>query len=976
VTTTDSTRLRVYISSTYQDLVEYRSKAAEAIRKIGYEVVGMETYAASDARPVDKCLADVRACDLYVGIFAWRYGFIPPGYDQSITELEYREATASGRERLIFLARDDTAPDEIDPAVLAQVTRLRGELQLAHVTASFSTPDNLATEVAAAVIHSGRRRLESELQDLRDRQTDADQRQQSRPRQKVVNRPPIDVARFVNRDTERGELRSRLFDDDVRMTKVLGRAGSGKTALASSVLGEVDAELRAASSPSDTRLPDGLVYLGARSTGLSLERLESDARKLLSDEDEERLVEAWKSQDATVEQKAETLLAALSGGRYVILLDAADTIVDADLTIVEPGLRAFVEACLRQSDAPRLVLTSRVDVLVPPEVLGAVRTVRVSHGLDPEHAALLLEQLDPDGELGLRGEDRAVLERAAGVVGGVPRALELLAGILQRDPAANLPELLQDEQALGAQTVESLVAEGYRRLDDDEQRVMEALAVLRRPVPATAVAFLLHPWFPGIDVATCLRRLASGYFVTCERRTGECALQALDREHAYRSITDPPGPRALELRAADFYASIRTPPEDWHALADLAPQLAEFDHCRRAGEIDRALGVLQPIDEQHLALWGHYLLLIELRLSVIDAPARADLRAANVASLGAANQVLGRYDDAVRYYRQAAEIARGAGDGATATTYVGHLGRVYRHLGLLDDAIDCFQQALACAEEAGDQGSIAIWSDRVGYAYSYVGRLQEAIELERRAVAIAEQVGDRRTQAAALSNLGLMHQAEGRLDMAQQHQDDSLPITRAVGDRRGEAIVLGRLGGLALLAGDHALAAQRHVEALAVAEGISDRREQSYQLIGLGRARAGTDPPDLAEGARQLEAARALDVPETSFLAALHLGSVLLRRGDAPGAQQAFEDAAARCRARLDRCDRLFSARYALGTALAGLGASIEAVTEYRQALAICPGAGVLRSTLADLEVLRAAGRADVGPCVELLEAELPAGGS
>ena len=166
MTTTDSTRLRVYLSSTYQDLVEHRSKAAEAIRKIGYEVIGMETYAASDARPVDKCLADVRACDLYVGIFAWRYGFIPPGYDRSITELEYREATASGKERLIFLARDDTAPDEIDPAVLAQVTRLRGELQLAHITAGFSTPDNLATEVAAAVIHAGRRRLEDELQDL------------------------------------------------------------------------------------------------------------------------------------------------------------------------------------------------------------------------------------------------------------------------------------------------------------------------------------------------------------------------------------------------------------------------------------------------------------------------------------------------------------------------------------------------------------------------------------------------------------------------------------------------------------------------------------------------------------------------------------------------------------------------------------------------------------------------------------------
>ncbi len=52
----------------------------------------MEDYVASDQRPVDDCLKDVAKSDIYVGIIAWRYGYIPPiEHDNpnqlSITEL-------------------------------------------------------------------------------------------------------------------------------------------------------------------------------------------------------------------------------------------------------------------------------------------------------------------------------------------------------------------------------------------------------------------------------------------------------------------------------------------------------------------------------------------------------------------------------------------------------------------------------------------------------------------------------------------------------------------------------------------------------------------------------------------------------------------------------------------------------------------------------------------------------------------------
>jgi hypothetical protein len=83
---------RVYVSSTFKDLKECREKVIIALKRMGHEDVAMEYYVAQDERPLDKCQKDVASCDLYIGVFAWRYGYVPEGYDKSITELEYREA--------------------------------------------------------------------------------------------------------------------------------------------------------------------------------------------------------------------------------------------------------------------------------------------------------------------------------------------------------------------------------------------------------------------------------------------------------------------------------------------------------------------------------------------------------------------------------------------------------------------------------------------------------------------------------------------------------------------------------------------------------------------------------------------------------------------------------------------------------------------------------------------------------------------
>jgi tetratricopeptide (TPR) repeat protein len=986
---------RVYLSSTYQDLVGFRRKVDEALRQLGYHVVAMEAYVAADARPVDQCVADVRASDVYVGVFAWRYGFVPPGHDRSITELEYEEAGRVGRERLIFMTKEDASwpQNQIDwGAGRERIQNLRAQLALDHMVGFFSTPDDLATKVATAITRWADRQLTAEVDRLRTEQARADP-ERRRSEQRVVNPPPVGVSRFLDRQTQRRSLLDFLTENSIRMVSVVGRAGMGKSALACWVLTNLEADRSRSSWAPEPSAPDGILYLSAHGTGLSLERLYADLRRMLPAEQADILAEAWASQDATLSQKVGTLLDAMGDRRYLILLDGVETVLSDDGGIVDDGLRAFVEACLRRSEAPVLILTSRAHFLVPPEALGDVRIVRVSQGLGPEDAVALLRSLDPQGELGLQDAPAAELERAAELTGGIPRALEVLAGIMQRDPAATLRTLLEDERAFGSQTVQGLVAEGYRRLGASERRVMEALAVLERPAPSTALSYLLHPWFPGIDVSGCLQRLVRSYFVTSNRRTGEFSLQPLDHEHAYSQIPDAgdvAGTAAhgysrqdLELRAADFYASIRKPPEQWLSIDDLDPQLAEFQHSVRGGDVDRALKVLESVDRDYLSLWGNYNRLIELRSSVLDAPAQPRLRAANFAGLAICNQVFGQYETAVDYYRQAIALAREAGDRDAETQYVGSLGRVYRNLGEIDKAVDYTQQALDHALERADRRSEGVWSDKLGLAYWNLGRLDEAAELITRATGIAHEVGDSRTEAAALSNRGLIYQTLGHDELAKSNFETSLAMIREIRDGRGEAIVLGRMGTVALAVGDPAHALELHEQALSVAVALGERREQSYQLIGFGAALNMQGDPAQAE--ERFRAACDLDVPETAYMAALGLGVALFRSGRRAAADEAFGDAIRRCHERLQRCNRLYRVRYSLAIALTGAAVCATewdeeprraallapAVAECRQAIAICPGHGVVKAALQQLAQLATTDVSGLEPVIVLLRGTL-----
>ena len=146
---------KIYVSSTFLDLKDHREQVERVIRRMGHTDVAIEYYVAEDKRPVAKCLDDVAACDVYVGIYAWRYGWIPTENNPanlSITEMEFRQAEDKHKPCLIFLLRDDApwARSKMDRDT-TKIEALRNTASAKHTADYFSTPDELARKVAEAI---------------------------------------------------------------------------------------------------------------------------------------------------------------------------------------------------------------------------------------------------------------------------------------------------------------------------------------------------------------------------------------------------------------------------------------------------------------------------------------------------------------------------------------------------------------------------------------------------------------------------------------------------------------------------------------------------------------------------------------------------------------------------------------------------------------------------------------------------------
>jgi tetratricopeptide (TPR) repeat protein len=139
------------ISSTARDLPEHREQILEACLRQGMFPLRMEDLPANSDEAAAASLNMIEEADVYLGVFANRYGYIPKANnpDQiSVTEMEYNRAVERKIERLIFVM-DKSHPitvDDVDVENAAKLKALNARVEADNIVRFFKSPDDLRAE--------------------------------------------------------------------------------------------------------------------------------------------------------------------------------------------------------------------------------------------------------------------------------------------------------------------------------------------------------------------------------------------------------------------------------------------------------------------------------------------------------------------------------------------------------------------------------------------------------------------------------------------------------------------------------------------------------------------------------------------------------------------------------------------------------------------------------------------------------------
>jgi hypothetical protein len=146
----------VVISSTARDLPDHRKEVMTACQRQGMVPTMMENLPASDDDAIVASLRLVDEADIYLGIFAYRYGYVPKNRDISITEMEYKRAVERGIPCLIFFMHEDHPVKGTDVETgdgAAKLKTLKEQLAAAHVVSFFKSPADLRANVIDSLAH-------------------------------------------------------------------------------------------------------------------------------------------------------------------------------------------------------------------------------------------------------------------------------------------------------------------------------------------------------------------------------------------------------------------------------------------------------------------------------------------------------------------------------------------------------------------------------------------------------------------------------------------------------------------------------------------------------------------------------------------------------------------------------------------------------------------------------------------------------
>ena len=783
--------------------------ALDGIGRAGMAAVDMRYFPAQEGPPVEYCRQRVRECEAYVAVVGLRYGSRVPGAGYSYTEAEFREATAAGIPRLVFLL-DENAPlpdGAADPDRTA-VDRFRRQLADAGlIIARFATPDGLEKEVFYALAEMAAARS-SAVSGLGVR----------------YSLPP-DTAAFTGRGAEldritAAALGSAASDAGAGAVHAIGgMPGIGKTALAVHLAHrlrdqfpdrQLFIDLHAHTPGQESITPDAALAGLLAAVGVDPRYLPADRQGRIS---------LWRDR--------------MAGQRAILILDnAASSDQVAPLLPAVPGSLVLVTSRRYLGDLP-----------------GAVVPVLLS-SLPPDEAWTMFSRLAGRAAIGPHEVDELV--RLAGYL---PLAISLLARVYAKHPAWTLKDLTAETRAslftLAAEkdSVAAAFDVSYRYLAPNRRRFFRYLGL----TPGTTIDAYAAAALAGIDrqqAAAHLDGLHNEGLLTevSYRRYG---MHDLLRSYA-RDLADEldDDAQSARQRLLDYYqqaaeqANAQVRRLTWHRLPPVATPPAAIPDQAASPQATRWLRAERA---NLLACLDH-----------ATESGQPDRMIAFTVGLTALLRQDGPWVDAVARHQVALQAARRSGDRSHEAYFLNQIGTMRHLVGEFGASKLVLQEALGIYTDLADQLGQANTQLELGIVGRFTGDYADAVQALEAALGVYRAQDDQRGQANALLELGACRRRLKGTDYraAADTLQQSLELYRRLNDQLGQGNALNFQGYVWQLLGDypHAIAAQQ--EALAIYRDLANRQGQANALNFLGIVWPQTGNP--AAGIDALEEALAI----------------------------------------------------------------------------------------------------------------------
>lgn len=669
---------------------------------------------------------------------------------------------------------------------------------------------------------------------------------------------------LIGRDAEMADLHAAYYravgqapgEARVSARIVSGELGIGKTALVNAFLNELPPDarvLRAECTQARQDVPYGMIADWLRElTGTRQDQPIEDARRLVEDaldwryegdavETVDRLAELCTGRLGTAYDEAEVahqrhvilsglrrfVVRSASEGPLVVVLDGMQWCDLASLEITGPLLQ-------QDEQLPVLVLlVTRPDQRVAPYTQGILRLDL--GGLSPENQARLLQVRLGVGP-GVQRVCADVFPRAAGnpyfLLEMVDALLER--GVLEIRETEDGSQVLERIDVAGSvlslpTTLEQLLADRLTELSDDEQRLLDWIAVAGAPL-----AFVDLEQLFGTEAEDALARLNVRGLT--ENREGKVDVKhPLTRDVAYRSMSAER--RQLLHRGLGELMAASGQSRGIHA-AVVARHLAKGGSADQAAELYlEAAGVARGSYQMPLAtrcyrkvvaiLPGDDPRLLEAH-EALEAIARNDgrwrerrvhldklrqLSARSQNGYWVATSLLrsARYEldgghlaRAARMAHMAERASIQADSEVVAVQARALLAEVLRDLGDMQGALSAVDRALASSDHPEVTARLRAEVLRAkGTLLRRVGRVVEALEAYAESIAVFQQVGARRMEARAKSSLTFSLYALGRYEDGITLAHEAMQIDQAIGGRFQIAKTLANIGLCFAGAGGH-----------------------------------------------------------------------------------------------------------------------------------------------------------------------------